>query len=819
MKRRGGSRTSERQPASRLRATIGLPVIGLMMLGLAASISAASAASAAPRTPGIVTTVAGGIGGPARATTIGIQGQEIAFGVGQLYVSDRLTIRRVALSSDWLTNVAGVGLAGFSPDGTAALRAVLDRAYGFAIDHSGNVVFAETNSNRVRVIPASNGTFYGQAMTAGHVYTIVGTGTRAFSGDSGPALDADLYEPSDVAIDSVGNVLIDDRGNGRIRIIAARAGTFYGQPMVAGDIYTVAGDGTYGFSGDGGTATSAAIRQPMSIAVGQADNIVIADTGNFRVRVVAASTGTFYGQPMTSGDIYTIAGTGSDGFSGDGHPATGAELGSLTGVTVDPAGDVAVSDNSNNRIRLIAARTTVAYSRHITAGDIYTIAGTGTAGFNGNGELATRGELSSPDGLAVDSNGNLAIGDAVDGRVRVVAARTGRFYQQSMKTGHIYTVVGGDVSNGPQAGVAAARAQLPRYMLLLRDPAGDLLFTGDGYQHVWFMPAKSGSHWGQHMLTGHIYIIGGDGKTGFAGNGRRATGAAFSPEGLALDKNGNVMVADTDARRVLVIAARTGRFWGRNMIARHVYVIAGGGSQEDTLGGLAVRAAMNGPLGLAVDRAGNLLVTDAFGNRLLLVAARTGTFYGRHMKAEHLYVVAGNGNAAFAGDGFAAIAASLDGPDGVTVDHAGNVLIADGSNFRIRVVAARTGTFYGQAMTADDIYTIAGDGGVTGPGNGNPAISTGMGIGAIAVDAAGNVLVGDAFHAQVRVVASTTGTFYGQAMTAGDIYGVAGTGAAGFSGDGGPAVDAEFASPGEVIVTPAGDLLIGDSGRIREVTG
>jgi len=818
MRRRGDHRTSGRQAAARLLPAVGLPVVGLTILSLAAPVAAAPAAARTATQPGIVTTIAGGIGGPAAATTIGIQADEVAFGAGQLYVSDRLTIRRVAPSSDWLTNVAGVGLAGFSPDGTAALGASLDHAYGFAIDHSGNTVFAETNSNRVRVIPARNGTFYGQAMTAGHVYTIAGTGTRGFSGDGSPALDADLYDPWDVAIDSMGNVLIDDRGNSRIRIIAASAGTFYGQPMLAGDIYTVAGDGTYGFSGDGGPAISAAIREPISIAVDRADNIVIADTGNFRVRVVAASTGNFYGQPMTAGYIYTIAGTGNDGFSGDGHPATAAELGNLTGIAVDPGGDVAVSDNGNDRVRLIAARTAVTYGRHVTAGDIYTIAGTGTAGFNGNGELATKAELSSPEGLAVDSDGNLVIGDSVDGRVRVVAARTGRFYRQSMKTGHIYTVVGGDVSNGPQAGVAAARAQLPRYLTLLRDPAGDLLFTGDGYQHVWFMPARTGLHWGQHMLTGHIYVIGGDGKTGFAGNGRLATKAAFSPEGLALDKNGNLVVSDIDDRRVLVIAARIGRFWGRHMIARHVYVIAGGGSQADTVGGLAVKAAMNGPIGLAVDRAGNLLATDAFGNRVLLVAARTGTFYGRRMKAEHLYVLAGNGSAAFAGDGFPAVAASLDGPGGVAVDHAGNVLIADASNSRIRVVADRTGTFYGQAMTAGDIYTIAGDGGVTGPGNGNPATSTGISVGAIAVDAAGNVLLGDAFHAQVRLVAVATGTFYGQAMTAGDIYGVAGTGAAGFSGDGGPAVDAEFDSPGEVIVTPAGDLLIGDYGRIREVT-
>src|SRR4029077_6688673 len=122
-----------------------------------------------------------------------------------------------------------------------------------------------------------------------------------------------------------GNLVIADTQNFRIRVVAASTGQFYGQLMNAGDIYTVAGDGTQGCSGDGGPATSAELAYPRGVAVDGAGNLVIADTLNNRIRVAAESTGTFYGRPMTAGDIYTVAGDGTEGFSGDGGPATAAE--------------------------------------------------------------------------------------------------------------------------------------------------------------------------------------------------------------------------------------------------------------------------------------------------------------------------------------------------------------------------------------------------------------------------------------------------------------------------------------------------------------
>ncbi len=209
----------------------------------------------------------------------------------------------------------------------------------------------------IRVVAGHDGTFYGQPMTAGDIYTIAGTGGAGYTGDGGPATNAALYYPQDVTADSAGNLVIADTGNNVIRVVAGHDGTFYGQPMTAGNIYTIAGTGAQGFSGDGGPATSAGLTVPASVTVDATGNLVIADYGDNRVRVVASSDGSYYGQPMTSGDIYTIAGTGAQGFSGDGGQATSATLHYPQGVTVDGSGNVLVTDSGNNRVRMISGST------------------------------------------------------------------------------------------------------------------------------------------------------------------------------------------------------------------------------------------------------------------------------------------------------------------------------------------------------------------------------------------------------------------------------------------------------------------------------
>ena len=289
---------------------------------------------------------------------------------------------------------------------------------GVAVDGAGNLLIADTENERIRVVAAHTGTFYSQPMTAGHIYTVAGGGTGGL-GDGGPATSAQLNRPCGVAVDGAGNLLIADTDNERIRVVAASTGTFYGQPMTAGDIYTVAGGGTGGL-GDGGPATSAQLGSVQSVAVDGAGNLVIADPSNDRIRVVAASTGSFYSQPMTAGDIYTVAGTGKRGLSSGGGPATSAKLRDPVGVAVDGAGNLLIADTDNDRIRVVAASTGSFYGQPMTAGDIYTVADTGKSGFSGDGGPATSAKLAEPSGVAVDGAGNLLIADTENNRIREV---------------------------------------------------------------------------------------------------------------------------------------------------------------------------------------------------------------------------------------------------------------------------------------------------------------------------------------------------------------------------------------------------------------
>jgi sugar lactone lactonase YvrE len=293
------------------------------------------------------------------------------------------------------------------------------------VDSAGNLVIADTYNNVVRVVAASTGTFYGQAMTAGDIYTVAGTGTAGYAGDGAPATSARLKAPDGVATDSAGNLVIADSGNNRVRVVAASTGTFYGQGMTAGDIYTVAGTGTAGYAGDGGPASAAALRYPQGVTADSAGNLIIADTGNSAVRVIAASTATFYGQAMTAGDIYTVAGTGTAGYAGDGGPAASADLSVPPSVAVDSAGNLIIADYGNDAVRVVAASTATFYGQAMTAGDIYTVAGTGTAGFSGDGGPASSTELYYPQSVAADSAGDLLIADAGNNRVRMVAGGTG----------------------------------------------------------------------------------------------------------------------------------------------------------------------------------------------------------------------------------------------------------------------------------------------------------------------------------------------------------------------------------------------------------
>jgi uncharacterized protein YheU (UPF0270 family) len=744
----------------RLRRTVPAVAVatGLVWAGaLAVAPGAAAAPVAVATTPGSISTIAGGVGGPATATavplgTFGDSPCGVSYGNGSLNVATGHTIRKVDPQTDWLTTPAGIGSGGPRGNGGPAAKAYLDSC-SVVVDHSGNLVIADWINQQVRVVAARTGTFYGKAMTAGDIYRVAGTGSAGFSGNGGPATKAELAQPEGAAVDGAGNLVIADTQNERIRVVAARTGTFYGKSLTAGDIYTVAGNGTLGFSGDRGPATRAALNTPEAVAVDGAGNLVIADASNDRVRVVAVRTGTFYGRSMTAGDIYTGAGGGTTGL-GDGGPATSAELCQPKSVALDGAGNLVIADTCDRQVRVVAVRTGTFYGQSMTAGDIYTVAGDGYPGVLGDGGPATRAELWSPTGVAVDGAGNLAIADVWG--VRVVATTTNSFYGQAMTAGDIYTVAGnGGRWFSGDGGPATAATVSPACRVAV-DGAGNLVIADESDGRVRVVAASTGSFYGQAMTAGNIYTVAGNGQVGFSGDGGPATKA---------------------------------RFWG--------------------------------PDAIAIDHSGNLVVGDYFNNRVRVVAAATGSFYGQAMTAGNIYTVAGNGTAGFSGDGGPASSAELHQPEGAAVDGAGNLVIADTSNNRVRVVAVRTGTFYGRSMTAGNIYTVAGGGTAgVGDGGPASKAELRQPVG-ITVDGAGNLVIADTSNNRVRVVAVRTGTSYGRSMTTGDIYTVAGNGTAGFSGDGGPATSAELSLPTDVAVNGAGNLVIADTQneRVRMVTG
>ena len=220
----------------------------------------------------------------------------------------------------------------------------------------------------------------------------------------------------------------------------------------------------------------------------------------------------------------------------------------------------------------------------------------------------------------------------------------------------------------------------------------------------------------QKMTAGDIYTVVGNGRS-FSGDGGPPLRAELSdPSGVSVDGAGDIaftaVVADVNTS-VGLIAARSGTFFGRRLTADRVYVIGGdgiGGFRGDGGPARDARFCISGAAPVAFDRSGNLVVADGCDNRVRLIAVRSGRFYGRAMIAGDVYTIAGTGGPGFGGDGGPAVKAGHKDPSGVAVDHHGNVLIADFANHRVRVIATATGTFYGRKMTADRIYTIAGDG-------------------------------------------------------------------------------------------------------------
>jgi streptogramin lyase len=279
----------------------------------------------------------------------------------------------------YITTIAGTGTRGYNGDGIPATSARINPSYGVCVDSSFNVYFID--DQRIRKVD-----------TSGVITTLTGTGRRGYSGDGGPAISAEIDTPFGICADSVGNVYIADNYNCCIRKVDT-----------SGVITTVAGNGTYGYSGDGGPAISATLNIAASVWVDSSGTIYIADNKNNCIRKV-----------NTSGVITTVAGNGGMGYSGDGGAATSANLTNPFGVCVDSVGNIYIADTGNSVIRKVTAST----------GIITTIAGTGVRAFTGDGGAATSATLQIPRAVYVDSVGNVYIADTGNYRIRKVDATT-----------------------------------------------------------------------------------------------------------------------------------------------------------------------------------------------------------------------------------------------------------------------------------------------------------------------------------------------------------------------------------------------------------
>lgn len=311
-----------------------------------------------------------------------------------------------SLAAQVITTVAGNGASTYAGDGGPAVNASMSEPEGVAVDATGNIFIVDEDNNVIRKVN-----------TSGIISTVAGTGTIGYTGNGGLATLATLNSPASIAIDRKGNLFIADTWNNAIRKVDT-----------AGIITTVAGNGLGGYGGDNGQATQANLNLPEGIAVDVQGNLYICDSGNNRVRKV-----------NTSGVITTIAGTGAAGYGGDNAAATSAVLNYPSGIAYDTAsGNIYVADETNNRIRKIDV-----------SGVITTFAGTGTAGYGGDGGLASAATINAAEGVAIDTAGNVYISDSGNSRVRKVAPN-----------GIIHAYAGSGVAGFSGDGGAALAAQL-----------------------------------------------------------------------------------------------------------------------------------------------------------------------------------------------------------------------------------------------------------------------------------------------------------------------------------------------------------------------
>ena len=667
---------------------------------------------------------------------------------GNLYVvNDNGVIYKVTAGTTAPSSTsiyAGNNTAGFSPNGSLATAALFYEPLGAALDVNGNLYFSDQNNCVVREIVASSGV----------INTVAGVaGKCGYNGDGIAATSARLYFPQGVALDGSGNLYIADINNSLVRRV----------DLTSGIITTYAGTpGTAGFPTNNVLATSASLNGPDALAVDTGGNLFIADQYDQVICRVDA----------TSKNITIVAGTGPQGFSGDGGPATSATLNTPAGVAVDGAGNIYIADYSNSRVREVLSPT-----NPTTPNQINTIVGNSTFGYNGDGGVGTATELTNPVGLFVDAaTGNLWIADYWSNRVRLYTAST-----------KIVTTVVGSGLVGDGGPATSASLYYPRNPAL--DAKGDLFFVDAQNDRIREVSASDQT----------ISTVVGTGipcptGTDACGDGGPATAAAlFMPRTVTIEPSGNLLVADDGDNRIREVAGGI------------ITTIVGSGNQCTAPfsscgdGGPALSASLNDARAAVMDAAGNLYFVDAQDNRVREVDT-TGT----------ITTIAGGGPdgtaplgcpGSYTGDGGPAVDATLSCPAGLDIDSKGNLYVSDTDNNVIRKIDTGSPRI---------ITTIVGTGTPGHTGDGGLATSATLNSPLrVSANGAGNLFISDAGNNVIRRVDGTTGiitTFAGNLNFA-------------FAGDGMPALSASFATPDGVVVNDLGNMYVGDlyNNRIRLV--
>lgn len=514
---------------------------------------------------GIITTIAGtgaigysGNGGLATLAKLHYPSGVACDNLGNIYIGDYANnVVRVVNAAGIINNYAGNAIANYGGDGGPATSANLSLPWGLALDASRNLYIADAKNNVIRKVDTLGiiTTFAGNGFAAN-------SGSGGYDGDGGPATSAKMFLPTGIAVHSSGKAYIVDSKNSIIRRVSS-----------LGIISTFAGSCTYGYSLDGIPATTSWLNSPAAVAVDASGNTYIADKDNNRIRKI-----------NTSGLISTYAGTGTSGFSGDGGPATSAELNTPWGIALDALGNMYIADANNNRIRKINS-----------SGIISTIAGTGALSYSGDGGPAVNATMMFPVGIVSDALGNIFFTDAYNHVVRKINATTGVITKFAGTVG---------VPGFSGVGTAATSARLNYPIGLAVDGVGNVYIADQTNNRI----RKVNTSGIITTFAGNGIPYSGDGSitgTTFGDGGLATSANVYQPHGVAVDASGNVYFTEKSFHKLRMVNAS-------GIISRVAGLWYAPGYSGD--GGVASAAKLNYPWGIAVDDYGTVYFADNLNN-------------------------------------------------------------------------------------------------------------------------------------------------------------------------------------------------------------